>query len=57
MIYCQKKNLKNLKSENGILYNEEIKIDQIDYYFTNAIARSSKTMSDCRIAKNNNKQK
>tara|TARA_B100000029_G_scaffold16464_1_gene16929 strand:+ start:2109 stop:4139 length:2031 start_codon:yes stop_codon:yes gene_type:complete len=52
-----KKNLKNLKSENGILYNEEIKIDQIDYYFTNAIARSSKTMSDCRIAKNNNKQK
>ena len=28
----------------------DIAIKKIDYYFTNPIARSSKTMSDCRRA-------
>ena len=28
--------------------NEEINIKKLDYYFTNAISRSSKTMSECR---------
>ena len=32
--------------------NEKIKINRIDYYFSNAIARSSKTMSDCRQIEN-----
>ena len=27
---------------------------EIDYYFTNSIARSSKTMSDCRAARSEN---
>jgi len=28
--------------------NENIFLRKIDYYYTNPIARSSKTMSDCR---------
>ena len=28
--------------------NEKINIDNIDYYYSNVIARASKTMSDCR---------
>ena len=31
--------------------NEEIFVDKIDYYFTNVIARSSKTMAECRNLK------
>ena len=31
---------------------KEIFIKEIDYYYTNAIARSSKTMSECREASN-----
>ena len=29
-------------------YKEKIKINKIDYYFTNSISRSSKVMSECR---------
>ncbi len=42
--------LKNKKINNKI-FEENILIKKIDYYFSNAIARSSKTMSDCRQAK------
>ena len=28
--------------------NEKIKVDSLDYYYSNVIARASKTMSDCR---------
>jgi len=28
--------------------NEDIKINKVDYYFTNAISRASKTMSNCK---------
>jgi hypothetical protein len=28
--------------------SEKIKIKNIDYYYSNSIARASKTMSDCR---------
>jgi NADH-quinone oxidoreductase subunit G len=35
---------------------EKIKIKPIDYYYSNAIARASKTMSDCRNIFNNNKK-
>ena len=28
--------------------NEKILIDDIDYYFSNVIAKNSKTMSECR---------
>jgi NADH-quinone oxidoreductase subunit G len=36
--------------------NEKIEIRPIDYYYSNAIARASKTMSDCRNVISNNKK-
>ena len=36
--------------------NEKINIKLIDYYFSNSIARASKTMSDCRNISSNNKK-
>ncbi|MDC0418061.1 NADH-quinone oxidoreductase subunit NuoG [Pelagibacteraceae bacterium] len=38
------------------LTSEKINIKDIDYYFTNSISRSSKTMSDCRNISNDNKK-
>ncbi len=41
----------SIKDENidlSIIKDQEVRINKIDYYFTNAIARASKTMSDCR---------
>ena len=39
------------KIENDFI-NEKISIKKIDYYFSNSIARASKTMSDCRTVVN-----
>ena len=36
--------------------SEKINIKEIDYYFSNSIARASKTMSDCRNISNDNKK-
>ncbi len=36
--------------------SEKIKIRNIDYYYSNSIARASKTMSDCRNISNDNKK-
>jgi len=36
--------------------SEEVLIKELDYYYTNSISRSSKTMSECRQIKNNNKK-
>ena len=48
-----KKNKEIVKSNNINFIESEIKIKLIDYYYTNAIARASKVMSDCRkIPKN-----
>tara|TARA_B100001142_G_scaffold62580_1_gene61756 strand:- start:716 stop:2758 length:2043 start_codon:yes stop_codon:yes gene_type:complete len=47
----EKKEFTELKNLDFI--NEEIKINNIDYYYSNAIARSSKTMFDCRKEKIN----
>ncbi len=55
-------NFLNLQKENKIIpeskilskenfYNEKLNIDYKDYYFSNVIARSSKTMLDCYNAK------
>ena len=38
--------------ENLKFVNEKIIIRENDYYYSNAIARSSKTMSQCRNEKN-----
>ena len=44
-----KNNLKNIKSVDFV--NSDISIKPIDYYFTNPIARSSKTMAECKRIK------
>ena len=37
------------QTENNYKFkNEKIVIRDLDYYFSNSISRSSKTMSDCR---------
>ncbi len=41
--------------ENTEFFNEKILIDPIDYYYSNVIARSSVTMSECRNEKIKNK--
>ena len=43
-------NKKSLQLEKKVseFFNESIKINEIDYYFTNSISRASKTMSECK---------
>jgi len=49
-----KKN-KSVKTNTSLEATSEIiNIKDIDYYFTNSIARASKTMSDCKNISNNN---
>ncbi len=45
----QEKNKEN--SENIEFVNEKIILNEIDYYYSNVIARSSKTMRECRTEK------
>ena len=44
------------KKDSSMTINEKIEIRPIDYYYSNAIARASKTMSDCRNIISNNKK-
>ena len=42
-----------ITKDNINFIEEEISIKPIDYYYTNAVARSSKVMSECRqVSKN-----
>ena len=41
-------NLDNVKVKKVEFKHEEIKINKVDYYFSNYISRASKTMSECR---------
>ena len=41
---------------SGDFYSEQVLIRPIDYYFSNPVARASKTMSDCRIEKIRNSE-
>ena len=45
------KRIKNTNKEKSIFENEKININKIDYYYTNAISRASKTMAECRAVK------
>jgi len=47
-----KKDFKQSSKNKTNFIEETIKIKKIDYYFTNSIARSSKTMAECRKIKN-----
>ena len=38
------------------LNDEKILVENIDYYYSNTIARASKTMSECRYARANLKK-
>ena len=58
-INLKKENTKllNLDSETKETFkNESLKVDYKDYYFSNVIARASKTMLDCHNAKINIKK-
>ena len=37
-------------------FSEDINIKELDYFFTNAISRASKTMSECRQIKHESKK-
>ena len=39
--------IKNMNTETNFT-SEEVFIRELDYYYTNSISRSSKTMSECR---------
>jgi len=47
------KSIKPSKVENIEFKQEILKVENEDYYYSNAIARASKTMLDCKIAKVN----
>ena len=45
----------NKKIETNFI-SEDISIKELDYFYTNAISRASKTMGDCRQIKQNSKK-
>ena len=49
--YLNQKTKKNGETVKNDFIKEEIFVNKIDYYFTNVIARSSKTMAECRNLK------
>ena len=51
-----KKNIPTNINISTPVIKEKIEIKSLDYYYSNAIARASKTMSDCRNIMNNNKK-
>ncbi len=44
----KKNNKDNANFSTSEFIEEKISIDEIDYYYSNVIARASKTMSECR---------
>ena len=49
------KNKSSLKIES-MFHDEKINVDYLDYYYSNVISRASKTMSECRNLRNNDKK-
>ena len=43
--------LKELKYNKQPFLSERIKVNELNYYFSNSISRASKTMSDCHEAR------
>ena len=53
----EKQKISTLYNDNsGFFENESLRIKLKEYYFSNVIARSSKTMLDCNNEKKNFKQ-
>ena len=44
----KEKNVRSLTKITEEIINEKIKVNEFDYYYSNVIARASKTMSECR---------
>ena len=44
----KEKVLNSLTKQKNEIVNEKISVRDIDYYYSNVIARASKTMSECR---------
>ena len=54
--YLNNENIKNFELSSYNLSDEKILVEGIDYYYSNTIARASKTMSECRYARANLKK-
>ena len=53
-LYLEKNNLiKSSEVKNLTFSDENLKINNEDYYYSNVIARASKTMFNCKFAKTN----
>ena len=46
----------NFEIPNYAFYEENINVDNIDYYHSNAISRASKTMTECKNIRENLKK-
>ncbi len=51
---CYEESRENYTPSNFV--SEEVRIKELDYFFTNSISRSSKTMSECRQIKHSSKK-
>ena len=54
--HLNNENTKNFEVPKYNLNDEKILVEDIDYYYSNTIARASKTMSECRSARANLKK-
>ncbi len=54
--YLNNQNIKNFEVPSYNFYDEKILVEDIDYYYSNTIARASKTMSECRYERANLKK-
>ena len=54
--YLNNEIIKNFEVPSYNLSDEKILVEDIDYYYSNTIARASKTMSECRYARTNLKK-
>ena len=54
--YLNNEIIKNFEVPSYNLSDEKILVEDIDYYYSNTIARASKTMSECRYARANLKK-
>ena len=52
-LQSEKQNEQNYNNSNSDFNNENLKIEIKDYYFSNVVAKSSKTMIECNNAKMN----
>ncbi len=52
----QKKNIQHYKKKSSDYFKESILINKIDYYYSSAVCRASKTMSNCRNIRNEQKK-